>query len=422
MIQDALRYGRSQRGDHDELDELVRGQGRYTSDIHLEGALHAVFVRSPMAHARIRRIETTAALALSGVQAILTGHDVVLSGLGTIRPMAVFNGRDGQPMKQAGIPVLAHDVVRHVGEAVAVVVADTEWVASMAAELVTVEWDALPAVVDPQAALEHDTVQVHEHAPGNLVLDWADGDRDQLEAAFAQAHHIESVSLQDPPMTACAMEPKAAIAHWDPTSQRFTLIAGTQGVMLVRKLLAEQVFQIPLESIRVVTPHVGGGFGAKVQTYPEYAALMLASRQLSRPVRWTATRLECFLGDTHSRNSHLQARMALTMKGESWVCMRNWWWASVRTPPLTLPSWEPTTRKIVCPVCIAFPVFTPNRGWCSPMPCLTGLIAGQVDPKRSTWLNVCWIRLRRIWVWIVWSCAAATWCPPRPCRMQLQMP
>ncbi len=315
MIQHPLRHGRSQRGDHDELDELVRGQGRYTSDIHLDGQLHAVFVRSPLAHARIRQLDTTAARAMPGVQAILTGQDVVQAGLGTIRPMAVFNGRDGLPMKQAGIPVLACDVVRHVGEAVAVVVADTESAALLAAEHVQVQWEALPAVMDPVAALQPDAVQVHEQAPGNLVLDWADGDSAALEAVFAQAHHIESVTLEDPPMTACALEPRAAIAQWDPTHQRFTLLAGTQGVMLVRKLLAEHVFQVPLESIRVVTPQVGGGFGAKVQTYPEYAALLLASRVLARPVRWTATRLESFLGDTHSRNSHLHARMAFDREG-----------------------------------------------------------------------------------------------------------
>ena len=315
MIQDPLRHGRSQRGDHDELDELVRGQGCYTSDISLAGQLHAVFVRSPMAHARIVRVDTAAARAMPGVQAILTGQDVVQAGLGTIRPMAVFNGRDGQPMKQAGIPVLAHEVVRHVGEAVAMVVAETESQALLAAEQVDVAWEPLPAVIDPLQALQPGAVQVHADAPGNLVLDWSDGDAATLDAAFASAHHIESVVLEDPPMTACALEPKAAIAQWDPTRQRFTLVAGTQGVMLVRKLLAEHVFQLPLDSIRVVTPQVGGGFGAKVQTYPEYAALLLASRQLARPVRWTATRLECFLGDTHSRNSHLQARMAFDREG-----------------------------------------------------------------------------------------------------------
>jgi carbon-monoxide dehydrogenase large subunit len=263
MVQDPLRHGRSQRGDLDELDELVRGHGRYTSDIHLEGELHAVFVRSPVAHARIRHLDTAMARTMPGVQAVLTGQDVVQAGLGTIRPMAVFNGRDGLPMKQAGIPVLAGDVVRHVGEAVALVVADTESAAQLAAEHVHVEWGTLPAVIDPQTALQPNAVQVHEQAPGNLVLDWADGDAAALEAAFAQAHHIESVTLEDPPMTACALEPRAAIAQWDPVSQRFTLVAGTQGVMLVRKLLAEHVFQVPLESIRVVTPHVGGGFGAK---------------------------------------------------------------------------------------------------------------------------------------------------------------
>ena len=315
MTHDFLRHGRSQRGDHDELDSLVRGQGCYTSDITLEGQLYAAFVRSPLAHARVRRIDTTAARAHPGVHTVITGADLAQAGLGTIRPVAIFNGRDGQPMKQAGIPVLAHEVVRHVGEAVALVVADSEPAAQHAAEQVLVEWEALPAVIDPEQALQPQAVQVHDHAPGNLVLDWADGDAAALESSFQHAHHIETVDLDDPPMTACAMEPKAAIAQWDAQHQRFTLVASTQGVMLVRKLLAEQVFNLPLESIRVVTPQVGGGFGAKVQTYPEYAALLYASRALGRPVRWTASRLECFLGDTHARNSRLKARMAFDREG-----------------------------------------------------------------------------------------------------------
>ena len=315
MQLDPHRFGRGQRGDHNELDDFVRGQGRYTSDITWPGQLYAAFVRSPLAHARVRSIDTAAARHMSGVQAIITGADLTQAGLGGIRPMAVFNGRDGQPMKQAAIPVLADQWVRHVGEAVALVVADSEQAALDAAESVVVDWEPLPALIDPVQALHADAPCVHGHTPGNLALDWADGNEEQLNAAFAQAHHIESVTLQDPPMTACALEPKAAIADWDAATGRFTLVASTQGVMLVRKLLAEHVFQIPLESIRVITPHVGGGFGAKVQTYPEYAALLFASRQLQRPVRWTATRLECFLGDTHSRNAELKARMAFDREG-----------------------------------------------------------------------------------------------------------
>ena len=315
MIPDPLRHGRSQRGDHDELDSFVRGQGRYTSDIALTGQCFAAFVRSPMAHARVLRIDTSIALAQPGVQTVITGSELVQAGLGTIRPMAIFNGRDGQPMKQAGIPVLASDVVRHVGEAVAMVVADTETLALNAAEQVLIEWESLPVVVEPHAALAAHAVQVHADAPGNVALDWADGDAAALDAAFLPAAHIETVELDDPPMTACAMEPKAAIAQWDAQNQRFTLVASTQGVMLVRKLLAEHVFNMPLESIRVITPHVGGGFGAKVQTYPEYAALLYASRILNRPVRWTASRLECFLGDTQARNTRLKARMAFDREG-----------------------------------------------------------------------------------------------------------
>ena len=315
MYQDFLRQGGTLRGDQDELDALVRGQGCFTSDLHIRGQCFATFLRSPMAHARIISIRTDLARALPGVKAVYTGADLVRDGLGGIGPVVVFNGRDGQPMKQAPIPVLAHERVLHVGEAVAMVVADTAEHAELAAEAVQVEWDPLPAVVDPELALQPGVLSLHQNAPGNLALDWADGDAARCDAAFAQAHHVQEVALDDPPMTACAMEPKAAIGMWDPETQRWTLVASTQGVMLVRKQLAEQVFHVPLQDIRVLTPQVGGGFGAKAQTYPEYAALLYASKALGVPVRWTASRLESFLGDTHSRNSRLKARMAFDREG-----------------------------------------------------------------------------------------------------------
>lgn len=315
MFQDFLRLGSSLRGDQDELDALVRGQGCFTSDLNLPGQCHAAFVRSPHAHARVSSMDIQRALGMPGVRAVLTGADLVSAGLGGIAPVVIFNGRDGQPMKQAPIPVLAYETVLHVGEAVAMVVADTLEQAQWAAESVEVQWEALPAVVDPLKALHHPELQLHPHAPGNVVLDWVDGDLASSQAAFAQAHHIEEVELDDPPLTASAMEPKAAIGMWDPAQKRYTLVASTQGVMLVRKQLAEQVFKVPLNDLRVMTPQVGGGFGAKAQTYPEYAAILYASRLLGVPVRWTATRLESFLGDTHSRNSRLQARMAFDPEG-----------------------------------------------------------------------------------------------------------
>ena len=315
MEYDGLLFGSGKRGDHDEHDDFVRGRGRYTSDIDVPGQLYAYFVRSPMAAARILRIDASAAESMVGVHAVLTGEQLARAGVGKIMPLAIFNGRDGQPMAQAGVPVLAYPEVRYVGEAVALVVADDAATAQLAAELVEVEWASQAPVIDPLQAMEPSAPAVHENCPSNIALDWEDGDLAASDAAFSQAHHVESVDLADPPMTACAMEPKAALAQWDSVTSRFTLVATTQGVMLVRKILAEQVFKIALENLRVITPHVGGGFGAKVQTYAEYAAILYASRLLDRPVKWTASRIECFLTDTHSRNSTLRAHMAFDPQG-----------------------------------------------------------------------------------------------------------
>jgi len=312
---DSLRFGSGRRGDHDELAALVRGQGSYTSDIEVTGQLHACFVRSVQAHARIRGIDTSKARALPGVHAVFTGRDLQDAGIGVIPPVAVFNGRDGKPMVQAGIPPLAYGTVRHVGEAVAMVVASSPLIAMDGAELVEVDFEPLPVASSVDSALAAGAPQIWPGSPDNVALDWEDGDAAASAAAFAAAFHVESVELDDPPLTACALEPRAAIAQWDSAQERYTLIASTQGVMVVRKLLAEGVFKIELDKLRVITPDVGGGFGAKVQTYPEYAALLFAAKTVGRPVKWTASRMECFLSDTHGRHSKLKAEMAFDRNG-----------------------------------------------------------------------------------------------------------
>jgi carbon-monoxide dehydrogenase large subunit len=315
MHHDGLRFSSAKQGDHNELDDFVQGKGQYTSDIDIEGQLHASFVRSPYPSAVIKKIDKQLASSISGVALILTGEDLAKAGVGQIMPLAIFNGTDGKPMKQAGMPVLAFPQVRYVGEAIALVIAKDAAAAQLAAEQIDISWEVLAPVIEPLQALETSSPSVYSDCPNNIALDWEDGNKSLSQTAFSKAHHIESVELADPPMTACSLEPKAAIANWDSSSQRFTLIASTQGVMLVRKVLSEQVFKIPPENIRVITPHVGGGFGVKVQTYAEYAAILFASRELNKPVKWTASRLECFLTDTHSRNSTLHARMAFDSQG-----------------------------------------------------------------------------------------------------------
>jgi carbon-monoxide dehydrogenase large subunit len=249
------------------------------------------------------------------VRAVITGAQLQAAGIGVIPPVAIFNGQDGKPMFQAGIPPLAMGTVRHVGEAIALVVADSLAIALDGAGLVSADLAPLPVAAGIEAALAADAPAIWPDRPGNIALDWADGDLAASDAAFAAAHHVESVELDDPAMSAAPMEPRAACAQWDATSDSYTLIASTQGVMIVRKLLAEAVLKVAPDKLRVITPDVGGGFGAKVQAYPEYAAVLYAAKLTGRAVKWTSTRLESFLADTQGRGSTLKAEMAFDRDG-----------------------------------------------------------------------------------------------------------
>jgi len=311
----SLRFGAVAGGRRSEDRPLLTGRGRFTDDLDAPGQAHAVFVRSQVAHAVIRRVDATPARALPGVLAILTGADARADGLGAIPPAASFPGRGGTPLASAPIPPLAVDRVRYVGEAVAIVVAETPAQAADAAAAVVVELDPLPAASDVAAALAPDAPAIWPDAPGNVAFDWADGDAAAVEVAFASAAHVARVRLHDTRLAPAAMEPRAAIGRWDAADGRYTLVASTQGVAVVRRLLAEGVFRIPVQRLRVVTPDVGGGFGMKVQAYAEYAALLFAARRVGRPVKWRATRVESFLADTAGRDGLLEAELALDASG-----------------------------------------------------------------------------------------------------------
>lgn len=292
---------------------LLTGQGRYTDDLRLDGQAHAAFARAPLAHARILRIDTAVAEAMPGVLGVFTGARLRDAGLGAIDTFVRMPGRNGEPMFAPGIPVLAIDRVRYVGEPVVMVVAETALQALDAAEAVDVEYDELPAVVSIERALASEAPSVWEDAPGNVALDWAHGDSGAVDAAMARAAHVVRVRLLDPPVAPTALEPRAAIASWE--DERYTLLAPTQGVSVVRKALAESVFRVAPDRIRVRTHDVGGGFGMKVQTYAEYAAMLHAARVLGRPVRWCATRLESFLTDTRGRDGVLEGELAVDASG-----------------------------------------------------------------------------------------------------------
>ncbi len=312
---DALRFGTAAAGRRSEDGPLLTGRGRFTDDLSLPGQAHAAFTRSPVAHAVIRGVDVRPALAIPGVLAVLTGRDLQAAGLGAIPPAASFPGRAGRPLASAPIPPLAVDRVRYVGEAVAIAVAETPALAADAAAAVGLDLDALPAASDVERALAPGAHPLWPEAPGNVAFDWTDGDAAAVEAAFLRAAHLARVRLHDTRLAPSALEPRAAIGQWDAAAERYTLIASTQGVAVVRRLLAEGVFKIPPQQLRVITPDVGGGFGMKVQAYPEYAALLFAARRVGRPVKWQATRIESFLADTHGRDGVLEGELALDAAG-----------------------------------------------------------------------------------------------------------
>lgn len=311
-----LRFGSSADALRVEDDALLAGRGRFTDDVNVPGQAHAAFVRAPLGHAELRGVDAGAAARMPGVLGVFTGRDLAADGLGAIPPAAAFAGRGGRPMVAAPMPPLATERVRYVGEPIAIVVAETQAQAQDAADAVVADLAELPAAADVERALAPDAQVLWPEAPGNVCLDWTDGDAQAVDAAFARAAHVARVRMLDTRLAPSAMEPRAAIGAWDEAAGRYTLVAGTQGVAVVRRLLAEGVFRIAPQQLRVVTHDVGGGFGMKVQPYSEYAAVLYAARRLGRPVKWRATRLESFLTDTHGRDGVLEGELALDAQGK----------------------------------------------------------------------------------------------------------
>ncbi len=311
-----LKFGSSAHTLRTEDVPLLTGKGRFTDDLAVPGQTFAAFVRSPIAHGRLRGVDTTAAAAMPGVIGIVTGADVTAAGLGSIPPLFAFPGRDGKPMFAAKMPPLAVGRVRYTGEPIAVVVAETLAQALDAAEAVLPDIDALPAMPDVTSALAAGATPLFDEHPSNLVLDWGEPSTPATDAIFASAAHVSTIKLTDPRLAVVAMEPRAAIASYDAATGRMGLIAPTQGVAIIRRILSEFVFKVPAEQIRVQTYDVGGGFGMKAQAYVEYAALLFAAKTLGRTIRWTATRLESFLADSAGRDGLLEGELALDANGK----------------------------------------------------------------------------------------------------------
>jgi aerobic carbon-monoxide dehydrogenase large subunit len=293
---------------------FLLGRGKFVADIELPGALDCVLVRSPHAHARIRAVDVSAAAAAPGVVAVFTGADMAADGVLPMRPLWVIRSRDGKEMAQPPRYALARGSVRHVGEPVAAVIAQTRDAAADAAERVAIDYEALPAVTDVRAAQASGAPRLHEAAPGNVCFRWARGDEAAVRAAFQAAPHKVAIDLVNNRLVGAAIEPRAAFATVEPGTGKLTLVSATQAPHHIRKQVTEQL-GMPESALRVVSPDVGGGFGYKGKLYPEEALVTWAARRLGRPVRWVATRAESFLADNQARDHLTHAELALDAEG-----------------------------------------------------------------------------------------------------------
>jgi aerobic carbon-monoxide dehydrogenase large subunit len=312
-----MKFGVGQPLRRYEDQRLITGQGRYTDDIALPGMVHAYVLRSSMAHAKLVRVDAAAARQKPGVLLVHTGADVSADGLSNVPCVSPLMNRDGTPRHDTPRPVLAIGKVRHVGEPIALVVAQTLGEARDAAEAIDVELDALPAVVDARAAIEPGAPQLFDHIARNVVFDW-DNDRCDFaatEAAFARAYRVTTLEVVNNRVVANSMEPRNAIGDYDPTTGRSTLYTGSQGAHFVRDTLADAVMKVPKEKLRTITPNVGGGFGMKAFVYPEHALVVWAARKLERPVKWQPDRSEGFVSDNQGRDHFTRAELALDEAG-----------------------------------------------------------------------------------------------------------
>jgi carbon-monoxide dehydrogenase large subunit len=304
-----VKFGVAQPVKRVEDSRLLRGEGQYTDDVPADGALIVQVVRSPHAAATITAIDVAAARAMPGVVGVFTGADLAADGIGAIPCMVPIKNQDGSPRAQADRPVLAGDAVRHVGEAVAFVVAETAQAARDAAEAVDITYDMKQSVTNLATAMDAGVAQVWDDAPHNQVFDWAVGDAAAVDALFAKAAHVTKLRVVNNRIVVNSMEPRAARASFE--DDRWTLTTNTQGGWMVKGCLAQAVFKVEPDRFRVITPDVGGGFGMKLFVYPEHVMVCYAARKLGRAVKWNSERGEAFLSDTHGRDNVAEAELAI---------------------------------------------------------------------------------------------------------------
>jgi aerobic carbon-monoxide dehydrogenase large subunit len=313
--------GRTRHTPRLEDDALLRGRGRFAADVPLTGQAQAYFVRSPYAFADIKSIDIAAALAVPGVLAVLTGADMDEAKIGTLSAHPPVAGRGGAKLVMPFRPALVTKTVRHVGEPVAVVVADTLSAAQDGAEAVVVDYDEHAPVVDLRDAIKPDAPQVWPEAPGNIAVDWLgmaadpEANAKKVEDVFGSAAHVARVSLVHQRIVVASMEPRGATASYDQANGSYYLRCCSQSARALRDGLAP-ILGVPNQKLRVITEDVGGAFGLKTGPYPEYLAVLVAARKIGRPVHWMSNRAESFLSDNHARDAYSDVELALDERGK----------------------------------------------------------------------------------------------------------
>ncbi|QUS41044.1 xanthine dehydrogenase family protein molybdopterin-binding subunit [Tardiphaga alba] len=310
-----LRFGAGLSPKRLEDQRLLTGQGHFIDDKPEDGALWLHVLRSPHAHAKITGVNVEAAKAMPGVQAIITGADLVADDVGTLPTLNIFKRPDGSEMKFPPRRLLAHEAVRYAGEGVAAIIATSRAAAQLAAEAVEVDYDVLPAVVDPSAAIADGAPAVWPEAPDNIAASMSYGDAAKIEAIFASAKHTVSLDIVSESLVPSAMEPRSTIAEVDKKTGRLTVHVQSQTPMATRDIIADAILKRPKDSIRLVVGDIGGGFGQKTSLYPEDGIVAYAAVKLGKKIRWRGDRTDDFVGGTHGRDLTSTAELALDAKG-----------------------------------------------------------------------------------------------------------
>ena len=299
-----------------EDKRFTTGKGKYTDDVRNDNQAYAAFVRSPHAHARVTGIDASAALAVDGVIDVLNGAQLTGDGIGNIICGWAVTSKDGSPMNMGAWSALATEKVRYVGDAVAVVIAETQALARIAAEAVEVSYEQLSVAASIAAAMQADAPEIHENAPGNLIYDWEIGDEAATDAGLAGAAHVTTLDVINNRLSPNPMEPRSAVATYDDSEEQYTLYTTSQNPHVARLVLSAFYNVAPEHKLRVIAPDVGGGFGAKIYIYPEEITCLWASMKTNRSVKWTSDRSEAFLTDAHGRDHVTTAKMGFDSSGK----------------------------------------------------------------------------------------------------------